>query len=426
MSTPRAYDPELIAQHELALVNSVLLDARTIARVPDLRPKHFANAARAHVYHAMVELFAASKPVDPLTIAAAVRGIDRHAVITVINAASAAGGLRANAENSARAIIDSYTRTTTAAALDRIRAEFLEHAGPVNDALAACQESFSAAVTAGHRAGNKTMAAALTEAWDAIDAEHTGRVVKTGIMGIDRKITGLRPGLLTVLAGRPSSGKSALAANVAVNAALAGTRTLFVSLEDTAALLTMRVLSRISGVPYSRLTEGNPSLEQRVKMETASNKLHGLPLVINDDVGQSVGDVRISANQMSLEQGGLGLVVIDHLGEMAADVREYESVSATVRACRDLAKSLDVPVLLLCQLNRQVEGRTSPEPRLSDLRGSGKIEEMARCVWLVHRVGDQQMRVDIAKQTHGQTGLVTVPCDLSVMHVGDTVGGWEN
>jgi replicative DNA helicase len=162
----------------------------------------------------------------------------------------------------------------------------------------------------------------------------------------------------------------------------------------------------------------------------ASEVIHRAPIWIDDSAGLSAAAITQVAMAQRVTRG-LDLLIVDHLGEVAGDAKDsmFEQVTKAGRALRDLAKSMNIPVLLMAQLNRKVEERADKRPQLSDLRQSGEIEQMARNVWFLFRRGyyltdaaeDRDLQLIIAKQAHGKTGMLELNCNLSRMDVRD----WE-
>jgi len=245
--------------------------------------------------------------------------------------------------------------------------------------------------------------------------------VLTGIAKIDNATCGIPRGLVTILAGRPGTGKSTLAMNIAVNAAKSGVNVLYVSLEDVEHYLGLRVVSYLSGVDYGDLTHHKCDDWQLQAVRQIAADYRELPMRSDFLPRQTAASIRLSAISEQ-QKHGLDLLIVDHLTEMASDHNAYASTSEQVKGIRDIAKELNCAVLLLCQLNRSAANRSDPEPKVTDLRDSGKIEEVARNIWLLHR--DQSpaaikgvMQLDIAKATHGEVGPMDLRCELAHMRI---------
>ena len=236
---------------------------------------------------------------------------------------------------------------------------------------------------------------------DAEDRNKHGVVsgVTWGLSDLDA-VTQLHPGELTICAARPSMGKTTLGLHTCLAAAKAGEGVLFVSLEMGDVALGQRVLSSVSwmselpGIPYSRIRTDSLTDFEFDRLREASQKVAELPLIIEQEAGLTVSQIAARAryaDRVELPKRGhrLGLLVIDHLGLIASGDRyagmRHLELGAITSALKVLAKEMGIPVLLLCQLSRGVEGRDNKRPMLSDLRESGRIEEDADTVVLLYR-----------------------------------------
>ncbi len=234
-------------------------------------------------------------------------------------------------------------------------------------------------------------AAAMRETVSAIEENFRrgGDLVglSTGYAGLDELTGGLEPGSLTILAARPGMGKTSLALGVAVRAAQAGKRVLFFSMEMRRRSLMQRILVLWTRIRYQPLARGRLSpLDMQLVIDTARD-VEDLPLIIDETTPQTPQSALARARRLK-RRGGLDLLVFDHLGYMQAGRRQENrnlEVGAITKALKAMAKSLDLPVLLLSQLSRQVESRDDKRPLLSDLRDSGEIEQDADAVWFLYR-----------------------------------------
>ena len=226
----------------------------------------------------------------------------------------------------------------------------------------------------------------------------------SGFRDLDAKLGGLHPSDLIILAARPSMGKTALATNIAVNAARAlrteqtetgetktieGAMVAFFSLEMSREQLATRVLSEVAEIPSHKIRQGQLSHEEFGNLVEASKLLTRLPLYIDDTPALSVSAVRTRARRLKRTQG-LGLIIIDYLQLLAPTggkriENRVQEVSDVTRALKALAKELDTPVVALSQLSRAVEQRDDKRPQLADLRESGSIEQDADVVMFIFR-----------------------------------------
>jgi replicative DNA helicase len=256
------------------------------------------------------------------------------------------------------------------------------------------------------------IAEVLQHSLDRIDSrmEHESAFggVETGFIDFDQMTGGLQKSELIILAARPSMGKTALAMNMAEHAALNGVTTLFVSLEMAAIELGDRLLCSLARVNGNRLRNGTITHEERRKLINAAAKISQAPLFIDDSPSRTMTE--ISANARRLKRShNLGLIVIDYLQlidpDNPRDPRQ-EQVSKISRRLKGLARELEVPVLCLAQLNRQVESSHSNKPQLSHLRESGAIEQDADVVMFVHRDEYYQTNEEDRERVRGEADLL--------------------
>jgi len=251
-------------------------------------------------------------------------------------------------------------------------------------------DSVSAGTTTAKRSISldDAMDTALQAAEDAMRRQGPAGL-STGFPSIDAAIGGLEDGTLTVLAGRPGMGKSAFGWQIALWVAQSGVGVLAVSLEMSAKELGRRALCAATGIPISRVKSGRLSTDEASRLVEARRRLTGLPLTIEDGGGLTAAAISMKARSAH-RRHGLGLVMIDHLHIVAAaegDARHgpTHAVGTVSTASKRLAKEFNVPVLLLAQLNRGVEGREDKRPTLADLRQSGNIEQDADAVGFLFR-----------------------------------------
>lgn len=212
--------------------------------------------------------------------------------------------------------------------------------------------------------------------------------VPTGFTRLDNLISGLQKSELIILAARPSMGKTALALNIARNAAVdANVPIAMFSLEMSKEQLSMRLLCSEARIDSSRLRGGFFSMEDWRKLTDAAGVLSDTSIFIDDTPDISAMEIRAKARRLKMEKD-IGLVIIDYLqlmkGRMSAERRDLE-ISEMSRSLKALAKELDVPVMALSQLNRMLEQRNDKQPRLSDLRESGALEQDADVVAFIYR-----------------------------------------
>lgn len=231
--------------------------------------------------------------------------------------------------------------------------------------------------------------------------------VTTGIDGIDYKLRGLKPAELSLLAARPSVGKTALSLHIFWEAAvLQRVPTLYCSLEMSAAPLATRIWQAQAGVSGAVIDDGALNENQIKSLERARNRLRQADYWVEETPGMTVAQIRMRARRMKPK--GLGLIIIDYCQLIGARDRKApreQQVAEISQSLKNLAKELDIPVLLLCQLNRSSEQAKRP-PILSDLRESGQLEQDADSVLFLHKEDPETNIVtcDIAKNRNGPIG----------------------
>ncbi len=252
----------------------------------------------------------------------------------------------------------------------------------------------------------------LQESLDRIDArmdqQHAHGGVGTGFADFDQMTGGLQKSELIILAARPSMGKTALAMNMAEYAALNGTPVLFVSLEMSGVELGDRLLCSFARVNGNRLRNGTITHDERRKLVNAAAQISQAPMYIDDSPSRTITEIAANARRLK-RRSGLGLIVIDYLQlidpDNPRDPRQ-EQVSKISRRLKGLAREMDVPVLCLGQLNRQVESTSSNKPQLSHLRESGAIEQDADVVMFIHRDEYYMTNEEDREQVRGQADLL--------------------
>lgn len=259
---------------------------------------------------------------------------------------------------------------------------------------------------------------------DQIDKETGGGMegIETGFTKLDEMLSGLRASSLNILAARPSMGKTALATNIADYVAIERKQpVLFFSLEMSEKELAKRMLCARGRLNGYRLSTNTLSTHERGRFMGAVSDLQSATLLINDSGSLTVSEIAAIARRAK-RQNGLALIIIDYLTLIEPDnpmEPRQEQVAKIARRLKRLARELDVPILCLAQVNRQVEQTKDNRPRLSNLRESGAIEQDADVVMFVHREeyymkdddaadGDQKGKAEIiiAKQRNGSVGTV--------------------
>ena len=240
--------------------------------------------------------------------------------------------------------------------------------------------------------------------------------IATGWPDLDEMLSGggLRPGHLTVVGARPGVGKSLVATMLAGRTAAAQHGVYFASVEMSTDELTDRIAAAATGVNLADLTNRTLSGDQMTELQHGVQRISTWPLYIDDRV-TAVAHIRRGARRVARSSSGLGLILIDYLqimdGKAPPGTNREQVVAGMSRSLKLLAKQLEVPVVLLSQLNRGSVQRADKSPLISDLRESGAVEQDADEVILLHRDDDDpelagQIQLNLAKNRHGPTGIV--------------------
>ena len=292
--------------------------------------------------------------------------------------------------------------------------------------------------------------------------------VSTGLVDMDKKLGGLHRSDLLILAGRPSMGKTSLATNVAFNIARAYKKGItasgeegaidggvvgFFSLEMSAEQLATRILSEVAEIPSNQIRRGNFTESEFRRIVDAAKELEAAPLFIDDTPALPISQLAARARRLKRTHG-LDALFIDYLqlvrgtGRSENRVNEISEITMGLKA---IAKELDIPVIALSQLSRQVENREDKRPQLSDLRESGSIEQDADVVMFVFREeyykerekpGDHELdkmgiwqeemerlhgkaEVVIGKQRHGPIGTVELSFEGQFTRFGNLIKPWQ-
>jgi replicative DNA helicase len=240
--------------------------------------------------------------------------------------------------------------------------------------------------------------------------------VPTDFTDFDRLTAGLQPSDLIIIAGRPSMGKTALALNIAYNAATKTRKGVAIfSLEMSKMQLGIRLLGFDAGIDATKLRTGFLRDRDWERLLDSANRLSELPVFIDDNLAISVLDMKAKCRRLK-KKHELALVIVDYLqliqGRRSAESRQLE-ISEISRSLKALAKELNVPVVALSQLNRKVEDRPNKRPQLADLRESGAIEQDADVIVFIYRdevynphseENRNTAEIIVAKQRNGPTG----------------------
>ena len=446
---------------EQALLGAILVNNEAFYRVSDfLEPDHFFEPVHRRIFQVAGELIRANKIANPVTIKTflpADLAIGDISLPQYLARLAAEATTIINAEDYGRSIYDLAIRR----ALIGIGEDMVNVAydAPVEETPRAQIEDaerrlFELAEVGHYDGGFHAFETALLTAIDMASAAYKrdGHLsgVATGLDDLDRLMGGLQPSDLIILAGRPGMGKTSLATNIAFNVAKAwrgeveadgsmktvnGGIVGFFSLEMSSEQLATRIIAEQSGVPSSDIRRGRITEDQFSAIVAAAREMSRVPLYVDQTGGLTIAQLAARARRLK-RQRGLDLLVIDYIQLMQGSSRRgsdnrVQEVTEITNNLKSLAKELNVPIIALSQLSRQVENRDDKHPQLSDLRESGSIEQDADVVLFVYReeyylknkepkpgtVEYEQWQqamdsvhgiaeVIIGKQRHGPTGTV--------------------
>lgn len=410
---------------ERGLLGSLLTDPKLIDDVATvLRPDEFYSPAYRLVFGHMLAIAAEGKTIDAPMI------LGRLEAAGDLEAAGGTATLLDCAESCPWAgnALPFATTIRNLATARELKAACLQGASLADDRTTTAQDKLakveaSLLAIAERRTVSQvgTIGERLTEAVEGIyERRRNGNAdaLQTPWPNLNRRTGGMRAGELWVLGGRPRMGKTSLALNLVDHVVRQlGQGVLFESLEMTAAELCEKLLAARTGLESAAIRDGNLSDDDMRLIVDGMSVYEELPLVIDDTPSRTLLDICSQARRLK-RQGKLALLVVDHLGLIVPEnPREprHEQVSRITRRLKVLARELQVPILALAQLNRDVEKERDHRPKLSSLRESGSIEQDAGVVLFVHR--EEEYRPDdldlrgkaeliIAKARAGEAGTV--------------------
>ena len=408
--------PDLVTEE--FVIGGVMICHATGEPVPPevalIEPEFFGSADHAMIWMAIQEVVSKGAPADVVAVMRQVCEWKRDDLWKLVSRLDEEGAFPCNLRHWLKPLLEDgqkrMLRQRVAEAVDRAASgeSFDSIASGVQDAIKSVER---ASVTAGIQHVGKALIRTIEEVFNRAANPDGSRLVKTGLKDLDEAVE-LRAGQLTIIAGRPSMGKSALAGNIAAYCAKdseKGCVALF-SLEMSAESLIMRLMSREAKV--SERAVSDLILEGRTELAA---KIHKLDLHIDDRSGLGIEDMR--RGLLSLKKK-VRLVVVDYLQLARLDShldRHDLRIGAIAKGLKAISKDFGCHVIALSQLNRDVEKRNPPLPHMSDLRDSGNIEEDADNVWLLYRAAYYDKKADegvadiiVGKQRSGRTGTVQV------------------
>jgi replicative DNA helicase len=422
--------PPQSLEAEQSVLGAVLIDRETIIEIAEfLRPEDFYRQAHANVYRAMLELFERREPVDLVTVAETLERNDELEAIggrAYLSQLSNQTPTAVHAVQYARIVERKAVLRNLIGAAGKIAGIGYEDPAEIQEAIDRAESELFQVSSRRITTGFSVLKELLHAAYDRLDYLHAHRGeisgISSGFTDLDTLTTGFQKSDLVVVAARPSVGKTSFALNIAEHAAVREHKSVGVfSLEMSKEQLVLRLLSSVANIDSKRLRTGFLEELDFTRIAPAMNDLSEAALYIDDTPNITSMELRTKARRLQAESG-LDLVIVDYLQLMQAtqtnrDANRVQEVSEISRGLKALARELSVPVIALSQLSRQPEMRESKEPRLSDLRESGAIEQDADLVVFLWREkeaksGDEDtsdgevINVKLAKHRNGPTGEI--------------------
>ncbi len=448
---------------EQALLGALMYDNEAFYLIEALEPAHFYEPAHQRLFGAISRRITGGQLAEPITLDGEFSGdpafIELGGLQYLADLVDRAPPSR-NIPDYAAQIIDRSIRRELLRLAGETKSRAVDYAATAREQLEAIEGAlFGLAETKRDAQGFHEFSTALDGAMALAEAAaSTGDGVSgisTGLADLDSRLGGLHGSALIILAGRPGSGKTALATSIAFNIAKTfeakalpdgsivparGGRVGFFSLEMSKEELAMRIISDVSKVAGEKIRKGEIDIHQLSRMRDASKLLRSMPLHIDETGGIRIDKLCSKARRLKRTKG-LDVLFVDYLQlstgtERSRGQGRVQEISEITAALKSLAKELNIPVIALSQLSRKVEERDDKKPKLSDLRESGSIEQDADAVCFIFREAyyleqsepkegttehfawsekmDQARgvaEVIIAKQRHGPTGTVRLHFD---------------
>lgn len=383
---------------ERSVLGAVLLDKDAMIKIGDmLHATDFYENRHQTIYAAMLQLFDQHKPIDPVTLTNALESAKK---IKEVGGAAYIAELSGQIASSANIVqyAEIIAHKSTLRRLIYASAEIHELGFAEDQEIAKILDTAETKLFAigQERLRNNFIALKdiLSETFDRIDEIHKSkgkvRGLESGFRDLDNLLGGMQSSDLIILAARPSMGKTAFALNIGANVAMDKNLPVAIfSLEQSRDQIVDRILCSTAGVDLWKLRTGNLSDDDFPEIGRAMGTLSEAPLFIDDQAMLTVMEVKTKARRLQAEHG-LGMVIIDYLQLMQGTSRGYDGnrvqeISEISRSLKAMARELNVPVMALSQLSRQVELRQPKIPQLADLRESGSIEQDADVVLFLYR-----------------------------------------
>ena len=424
MEVLRELPNNLIVEQEV-LANAMQNKTAAVKAIEGLNEGDFYNDLHRKIFNAIRTLFSLNKPIDLLTVTETLEtseNVDAETIKYIASIYANNEGLSSNQDTYIDILKEKSILRSLAEFSDEIKALSLEDKSPAKNVLEKAEKGLFEISQGGLRNSLTALDVIMSDTVQTImkRVQYRGELsgVTTGFTDLNSLLGGFQKSDLVLLAARPSMGKTALAVNLAVNAAKAGKKVAMFSLEMSKTQIGQRILASFAQMNLSSLFKGELEGQDLVNLITASNELSKYSLHIDDTAAISLIELKAKLRRLKMEEG-LDLVVIDYLQLMTTGERienRVQEISQISRGLKAIAKELDVPVLALSQLSRALEQRPDKRPKLSDLRESGAIEQDADIVMFLYRdyvynketENPNLAEVIVSKHRNGPIGVVNL------------------
>lgn len=417
--------PPQSIEAEQSVLGAMLLDKDAIATATEtLKPEDFYKEANGAIFHAIVQIYNRSQPVDLITLSEQLKNTDileQVGGVAYISDLANSVPSSSNVRYYANIVEEKSLMRKLIKASSEILDKSYEGTEEVSELIEMAEKKIFDISQGQSSEGFVPIRQVLLEAFENIEKvfQSQGSItgISTGFSDIDTKTSGLQKSDFVLVAARPSMGKTAFALNIAQHVAVKEKVPVAIfSLEMSKDQLIHRMLSAESHIDSQKLRTGDLQEEDWDKLARGMAVLSEAPIFIDDTPGISTMEMRAKCRRLKMEHG-LDLILIDYLQLMSGDRRSesrQQEISEISRSLKALAREMDCPVVALSQLSRAPEARADHRPILSDLRESGAIEQDADVVMFLYR--DEYYNLDteeknigevsIAKQRNGPTGVV--------------------
>ena len=423
------YSPYKVPPHNLeaeqAIVGGILINNDGLNQVVDIvSGEDFYKEAHTLIYEGMLTLYNRDDPVDVITLSQVLKekgALDKVGGTEYLASLAEATATSAGILYHAEIVKDLSTRRNLIRQCSRISEVCFQPGNDTEDILDSAEQYIFEIAERNIDQKFLQLDEVVKNSFKKIESTTGSNItgISTGFTDFDNLTSGLQNSDFIIVAGRPSMGKTALALNIALNAAIVDKVGVAIfSLEMSSLQLGIRLLGSDAMIDAWKLRKGALHDDDYLRLTDSANRLSELPIYIDDSSGLSSLEIKAKARRLK-KRHNISLIIIDYLQLMqskkAVESRQLE-ISDISRSLKALAKDLDIPVLAVSQLNRKVEDRPNKRPMLADLRESGAIEQDADLILFIYREelynrteeNKGKAELNVAKHRNGPIGLVNL------------------